>query len=138
MNLIRFILITLCLFPANMLHSQDMPAYVIYTAKGKKTTFEKMTEASEHKELILFGEFHDNPITHWLQFELTKEMYAQVGAQLELGFEMFEQDQQAILDAYVTGKMDEKKYTMFIFIHNGRWHYGKMWLCLSGIKFLFW
>jgi uncharacterized iron-regulated protein len=110
MNLIRFILITLCLFPANMLHSQDMPAYVIYTAKGKKTTFEKMTEASEHKELILFGEFHDNPIAHWLQLELTKEMYEEVGSNLQLGFEMFEQDQQELLSQYLMGNLTEKQF----------------------------
>jgi uncharacterized iron-regulated protein len=97
----------LCFFP---LFSQNMPAYEIYTAKGKKTSFKKLVEATEKKELILFGEFHDNPITHWLQFELTKEMYAQVGAQLELGFEMFEHDQQALLTMYLAGGLTEKQF----------------------------
>lgn len=109
MNL-RFILIAMCLFQTNMLLSQVKPAYVIFTANGKKTTFEKLTEASEQKELILFGEFHDNPISHWLQLELTKEMFEEVGPNLQLGFEMFEQDQQELLSQYLIGKLTEKQF----------------------------
>jgi uncharacterized iron-regulated protein len=90
--------------------AQDFPAYVIYTSNGKKTTFEKLVDASENKELVLFGEFHDNPISHWLQLELTKEMYAEVGSNLQLGFEMFEQDQQELLSQYVTGNLTAKQF----------------------------
>ncbi|MEY4658432.1 MAG: hypothetical protein RJB36_198 [Bacteroidota bacterium] len=90
------------------LFAQDMPAYQLYTAKGKKTSFKKLVEASEKKELILFGEFHDNPITHWLQLELTKEMHEEFGSRLSLGFEMFEQDQQGVLNRYLSGQLDAK------------------------------
>jgi uncharacterized iron-regulated protein len=110
MKLLRFILMTMCLFQTNMFLSQVKPAYVIYTAKGKKTTFEKLVDASENKELVLFGEFHDNPISHWLQLELTKEMYEEVGSNLQLGFEMFEQDQQELLSQYLMGKLSDKQF----------------------------
>jgi len=90
--------------------AQDFPAYVIYTSNGKKTTFEKLVDASENKELVLFGEFHDNPISHWLQLELTKEMYAEVGSNLQLGFEMFEQDQQELLSQYLTGNLTANQF----------------------------
>ncbi|MFZ9586392.1 MAG: ChaN family lipoprotein [Crocinitomicaceae bacterium] len=90
------------------LFAQEMPAYQLYTAKGKKTSFKKLVEASEKKELILFGEFHDNPITHWLQLELTKEMHEEFGSRLSLGFEMFEQDQQGVLNRYLSGQLDAK------------------------------
>jgi uncharacterized iron-regulated protein len=110
MKQLRILLILLCLFQTSHLFSQDKPAYVIYTANGKKTTFEKLVESTENKELVLFGEFHDNPISHWLQFELTKEMYAEVGSNLQLGFEMFEQDQQELLSQYLLGNLTAKQF----------------------------
>lgn len=110
MKQLRIILVLLCLFQTSHLFSQDKPAYVIYTANGKKTTFEKLVESTENKELVLFGEFHDNPISHWLQLELTKEMYAEVGSNLQLGFEMFEQDQQELLSQYLLGNLTAKQF----------------------------
>jgi uncharacterized iron-regulated protein len=90
--------------------AQDFPAYVIYTGNGKKTTFDKLEDATEGKELILFGEFHDNPISHWLQLELTKELFEENGANLQLGFEMFEQDQQELLSQYLLGNLTAKQF----------------------------
>ncbi len=90
--------------------AQDFPAYVIYTSNGKKTSFDKLEDATEGKELILFGEFHDNPISHWLQLELTKELFEENGANLQLGFEMFEQDQQELLSQYLTGNLTAKQF----------------------------
>lgn len=110
MKQLSIILILMCLFQTSQLFSQDKPAYVIYTANGKKTTFEKLVAASENKELILFGEFHDNPISHWLQLELTKEMHREVGSNLQLGFEMFEQDQQVLLSQYLQGSLTAKQF----------------------------
>jgi uncharacterized iron-regulated protein len=110
MKQLSLIILALYLFQTHQLLSQDKPAYVIYTANGKKTTFDKLVDASENKELVLFGEFHDNPISHWLQLELTKEMYAEVGSNLQLGFEMFEQDQQALLSQYISGNLTAKQF----------------------------
>lgn len=108
MKQLRLFLVLLAQTTSLTLFAQDMPAYQLYTAKGKKTSFKKLVQASEKKELILFGEFHDNPITHWLQLELTEEMHAKFGAQLSLGFEMFEQDQQGVLNRYLSGQLDAK------------------------------
>jgi uncharacterized iron-regulated protein len=89
--------------------AQDLPAYQLYDSKGKKVSFEKMTTAAKQSELVLFGEFHDNPIAHWLQLELTQRMFAEHGSNLQLGFEMFEQDQQAVLSAYINGEIPDEK-----------------------------
>jgi uncharacterized iron-regulated protein len=45
---------------------------------------------------------------HWLQLELTQDAFDQHGANLMLGFEMFEQDQQAVLSRYLNGGFPEK------------------------------
>ena len=75
------------------------PAYVLYNAKGQKISFLKMVSELKKKELILFGEIHNNPISHWLQLELTKELGKTNN--LILGAEMFESDNQQGLDLYL-------------------------------------
>jgi uncharacterized iron-regulated protein len=87
--------------------TQDKPAYILYNSSGKKTNFKKLCEVAKKSDCILFGEYHDNPIVHWLQFDLTENL---ISKNLVLGFEMFESDQQAILDGYLSGKLTEKQF----------------------------
>ena len=79
--------------------AQNKPAYQLFDAKGKKTTYKKLLKASENSELVLFGEYHDNPISHWLQLSLTKELHKT--KPLVLGAEMIERDNQAQLNQYL-------------------------------------
>ncbi len=79
-------------------------AYTIYTSSGKKTTYKKMVKSLAEKDIILFGELHDNPIAHWLQLELTKSMGEQ--NELTLGAEMFEADNQEAVNDYLKGTID--------------------------------
>ena len=83
-------------------------AFVIYNSKGKAVKYKDLKAKSFKGNIVLFGEYHDNPISHWLQLELTQDAYDAVGANLMLGFEMFEQDQQAVLNRYLSGAFDEK------------------------------
>lgn len=88
--------------------SQNDRAFQIFDSKGKPVKYAQMESKALNNQIILFGEFHDNPISHWLQFELTKGMYNKVGANLILGFEMFEQDQQQSLNNYLAGNISDK------------------------------
>ena len=90
--------------------AKETPAYIIYNAKGDATDFEKMVKATVEKQYIFFGEYHNNPISHWLQFELTKELFAIKKANLILGAEMFEADNQYIIDEYLSGMISEKSF----------------------------
>jgi uncharacterized iron-regulated protein len=92
------------------LSAQKTEAFKIYNNKGKQVTFEKMASTLEKEKVILFGEYHDDPIAHWLQFKLTKHIHAK-GINLVLGAEMFERDVQPILDAYLKGEITEKQFT---------------------------
>ena len=83
-------------------------AFIIYNAKGKKISVEKMMKASDDADCIFFGEYHDNPISHWLEFELASHLSK--NKSLCFGFEMFESDQQEILDAYLNNKLDNKQF----------------------------
>ncbi len=100
-------LVLLLPFLTLTLFAQQKPAYVIYNQKGKKVSYKKMLKTVLQKDIVLFGETHNNAIAHWLQLELTKDCGAQ--RQLVLGAEMFEQDNQAALDAYLQGKINAKQ-----------------------------
>lgn len=108
MKLLPFILFSV--FFVETAFSQEVEAYQIYNAKGKKISAAKMFKGMNTADFILFGEYHDNPISHWLQFELTKHLYAQHDTNLVLGFEMFEQDQQQLFSDFVAGEIDEKTF----------------------------
>ncbi|MEQ1745512.1 MAG: ChaN family lipoprotein [Saprospiraceae bacterium] len=86
--------------------SQKKPAYVLYNAQGKKVCYDKMLRTLKDKDVVLFGEYHNNPIAHWLQLELTKDLHQKRA--LVLGAEMFEADNQTALDRYLKGEIDGK------------------------------
>ncbi len=97
----------LLLFFFNLvIFSQDKPAYVLFDKNGKKTTYKKLLKASEKSDLVLFGEFHDNPISHWLELELTQDVHQ--NKSIVLGAEMFERDNQAALNKYLKGEINQK------------------------------
>ena len=86
--------------------AQDKPAYILYNATGKKVSYKKMLKTLRQKDIVLFGEFHNNPISHWLQLEVTKDLKQK--RDLVLGAEMFERDNQHALDLYLQGKLSSK------------------------------
>jgi uncharacterized iron-regulated protein len=79
----------------------DKPAYKLFNKSGKEVKYEKMLKEAADADIVLFGESHDNPISHWLQLELTKDLYDLKKDKLVLGAEMFESDNQVILDEYL-------------------------------------
>jgi len=89
------------------LQAQNKPAYILYNSKGKKVRYSKMIAAISSKDILLFGEYHNNAIAHWLQWEITNEL--QQKRELILGAEMFEQDNQESLTQYVQGKITAKR-----------------------------
>jgi len=102
----KCILLFLLACSATVAFSQQKPAYVLYDAKGKKVSYTKMLKTLQGKDIVLFGEYHNNAIAHWLQLEVTKDLHAQRA--LVLGAEMFEADNQEALDRYLKGEIDAK------------------------------
>ncbi len=84
---------------------QHKVAFKVYNAKGKKVSYKQLFKKAEQSDIILFGEYHNNPIAHWLQLELSKDL--QVKNQLILGAEMIETDNQQALNDYLNGKIDQ-------------------------------
>lgn len=59
-------------------------------------------------DVVLFGEHHNNPIVHWLQYETTVDLNK--SRKLTLGAEMFEADNQQELNDYLSGKITQKVF----------------------------
>lgn len=88
--------------------AQQKPAYVLYNANGNKVGYSKMIKTLIKNDVVMIGEFHNNPISHWLQLEITRDCKAL--RSLVLGAEMFEQDNQAALNLYLQGKLTAKGF----------------------------
>lgn len=86
----------------------DKEAYTLFDAKGKRVEYSQLLADAKTADIILFGELHDNPICHWLQKELTRDLYADKKDKLVLGAEMFEADDQVPLNEYLAGRISEK------------------------------
>lgn len=86
----------------------DKPAYKMYDQKGRHTDYKDMLKAASEADIVFFGEIHDNALCHWLELELAKDLYEAKKDRLVLGAEMFEADNQLLLNEY-TSKLIRKK-----------------------------
>lgn len=104
----RFLLLApLCLFLSFTLKIEKQ-AYVLFNSKGAKATYDQLLAEAKKADIVLFGELHDNPMSHWLQRELTDDLFADKKENLVLGAEMFEADDQITLDEYLAGRISDK------------------------------
>ena len=101
------IITSLLLFATILSAAQDKKAYQIFDKNGKKTSYEKLLKAGEKADVVLFGEYHDNSVVHWLQLEFTKDLAQK--KDLVLGAEMLEADNQKQLDQYLKGEINQKQ-----------------------------
>jgi uncharacterized iron-regulated protein len=88
----------------------DKPAYSLFNKDGKTVKYSKMLKEIKGADIVLFGELHYNPISHWLQLELTKDLFEFKSDKLVLGAEMFETDNQVILTEYVDSVITQKSF----------------------------
>ncbi len=100
--------LSLGLFLISALPAQEPQAYVLYRSNGKAVHFHTMAKELAKAEVVLFGESHNDPIAHWMQLLLTQELYKLSEGNLILGAEMFEADNQVVLDEYLRGFIREK------------------------------
>jgi len=90
--------------------SQDKPAYKIFTGDGKKADYNDIIKAIIKADVVFFGELHDNPVAHWLELEITKSLFEVKGKNLVLAAEMFETDNQLLIDEYFKGIIKESSF----------------------------
>jgi uncharacterized iron-regulated protein len=104
--LFSFLIISLTL----NLPAQEKDAYRVFTGEGRKADYGDILKASLKADVVFFGELHDNPIAHWLEFEITKDLYSAKGKNLILAAEMFETDNQLLIDEFFAGTIKESSF----------------------------
>ncbi len=94
-------------FLSMVFQAQDKKAYQIFDKNGKKVSYKKLLKTAEETQVVLFGEFHNNAISHWLELELTKDVAE--NKTVVLGAEMLEADNQKQVNQYLNGAINQKK-----------------------------
>lgn len=101
----RHVLAFLCVLFTAFTQAQVRPAYTLFDSKGKKLTDKQFNRLINAGDVVLFGELHNNPIAHWLEMVVMRELAAQ--GPLVVGAEMIEADDQPALDRYLRGEVDD-------------------------------
>jgi uncharacterized iron-regulated protein len=108
---IRFLLfcVFLVVLTTASVHTQK-DAYVIYNQNGERISYSELLNFSMESDITFFGELHDNAIAHWLQLELVIDLSADSILSLQIGMEMFERDQQILIDEYLDGYISRSSF----------------------------
>jgi uncharacterized iron-regulated protein len=85
-------------------------AYKLYNAKGVEVQYEDMVNQLVKNDLVFFGELHNDPICHWLEYRLLKDVTNLTSQKPTVGAEMFESDDQLILNEYLNGIIQDKHF----------------------------
>lgn len=99
-------IILFTIFLGILTQAQDKQSYQLFDKNGKKTTYKKLVASSLKNDVVLFGEYHNNSVVHWLQLELTKDLAEKTD--LVLGAEMLEADNQTQVNQYLKGEITQK------------------------------
>ena len=91
-------------------YAQPKPAYSIFTADGKQTDYGKMLKTLQDADIIFIGETHNCPVAHWMEYEITSDIIQKSPKGLTLGAEMFEADNQLLVDEYTRGLISSDKF----------------------------
>lgn len=107
----KYLIITsfLLLSFVNITKAQNKPAYQLFKSDGEVADYNKMIKDLADTDMVFFGEYHYNPIAHWLQLEVSKSLFDMKGDSLFFGAEMLESGNQLVLDEYLSGLYPESK-----------------------------
>ncbi|MDI6700662.1 MAG: ChaN family lipoprotein [bacterium] len=87
---------------------------IVETSSLKEIKFTEFIEKISTYDIVLFGERHDDSLTHQLELITFKE-FVNKNERTALSLEMFERDVQSLLDSFLSDKIDEQK-----FLNNSR------------------
>lgn len=90
--------------------SNEKPVYTIFDKDGKEVKYGKFIKKLEQQKVILFGEYHNNALIHWLQYEILSDLKKVTNKKIILGAEMFEADVQHVIDEFFNGWITEDHF----------------------------
>ena len=87
---------------AGLVVAQEKRAYTLFDADGQETDYAHMMSVLGEQQVVFIGEIHNCPIAHWMEYEIVRDLYALHKDRLMIGAEMFERDDQLVLDEYLS------------------------------------
>jgi len=108
MNKINLVIIVLSFISLSF--RSDKPAYRLYDTTGKETSYAQLIKDAGQADIVFYGELHNDPVSHWLELEITKDLHKVAGDNLILGAEMFERDDQLVLNEYLGNMYESDKF----------------------------
>jgi uncharacterized iron-regulated protein len=90
--------------------AQEKKAYQLYNADLKPVEYSELVKKAGSSDMVFFGETHNSVVAHSLELDLVKDLFTTAGSKLVLGSEMFEADNQMIIDEYLAGYFDDSKF----------------------------
>lgn len=106
----HFTITTLLLvYFVSIIEAQNKRAYHLFKDNGEVANYEEMIKDLADSDMVFFGEYHTNPISHWLQLEMSQSFFNIKGEELFFGAEMFESGNQLVLNEYLNGLYPEDK-----------------------------
>jgi uncharacterized iron-regulated protein len=86
------------------------PVYrLVHCRTGKEMTLPQFADELAARDVVYFGELHDNVAGHQVYAELAK-LLADRRADLVISMEMFERDVQGVVNDYLRGRVDEAAF----------------------------
>lgn len=98
------------LLAAFLLMAADLETHKIFRKGGASADFSEIVKEAGKADIILFGELHNSALAHWLQLELTKALHKESKGKMILGAEMFEADDQLLLNEMLSGSISDKNF----------------------------
>jgi len=93
-----------------MAMKSDKRAFQFFNSKGKTVEYNTVLNAAADADIVFFGELHNNAISHWMEYELAKDLIAKKGDKVVLGAEMYESDGQLLINEYLSGLVKYKYF----------------------------
>lgn len=86
--------------------------YRVFDSEGQPSSLEKIIEAAGNVDVVFLGEQHDDAVGHFLENEIFRKTFERYGKErkVALSLEMFERDEQIVLNEYLQGLITEKKF----------------------------
>ncbi len=103
----------LFLLTANISFAQSMEAhYRIYsTLENKEVNLPAIAESMKRYDVVVFGEEHNDSVTHFLENRLLEDLYKHYGNKVVLSLEMFDRDVQTVMNEYLADAIRERNFT---------------------------
>jgi uncharacterized iron-regulated protein len=86
------------------------PGDIVHVATGLPVSFDGLMDMVAGARLVCIGETHDNLEAHRVQLRILRELERRFPGRIALGMEMFRAPQQAVLDRWSRGELDEAEF----------------------------